>query len=89
MAAPVPHRLWGRAHFYGKPTFRPGETVSVNTWAFVGTNSRSALKSTPISGQRVRGPAEFFKNEGSEVVYDRRSKSFTDSDTNFNHRYPV
>jgi len=29
-------------HFDEKPTFRPSETVSLNTWAFVGTNRENA-----------------------------------------------
>ena len=47
---------------YGKPTFRPSETVSVNTWAFVGTNPELTLTRQPalLAKRMKRVSLKFF-----------------------------
>ena len=50
---------------------------------------QSQAQSTPISMQGCSFRTQFLQSERSEVVYDWRSKSFADSDTNFRHRSPV
>jgi hypothetical protein len=43
--------LIGLSQKYGKPTLRPSETLSVNTCAFVGTDSQNLLETAAVTAQ--------------------------------------